>query len=88
MVDCHKSADRSPPVRRIPEDVEPDLEGDLSLVDRNAIALFMMAVDTDNGNAGYGNDLKIPLTNSKTVSKCWPLYQPDMTMVTEIAMIA
>ena len=37
VVDCHKSADRSPPVRRIPEDVEPDLEGDLSLVDRNAI---------------------------------------------------
>ena len=36
-VDCHKSADRSPPVRRIPEDVEPDLEGDFSLVDRNAI---------------------------------------------------
>ena len=37
MVDCHKSADRSPPVRRIPEDVEPDLEEDLSLVGRNAI---------------------------------------------------
>ena len=37
MVDCHKSAERSPPVRRMPEDVEPDLQGDLSLVDRNAI---------------------------------------------------
>ena len=65
MVDCHKSAERSPPVRRIPEDVEPDLEEDLSLVDRNAIALFMMAVDSDNGDEGYGDDLKIPITNSK-----------------------
>ena len=37
MVDCHKSAERSPPVRRMLEDVEPDLEGDLSEVDRNAI---------------------------------------------------
>ena len=46
----------------------------------------MMAVDTDHGNAGYGDDLKIPITGSKTVSKCWPLYQPDMTMVKEIAM--
>ena len=50
MVDCHKSAERSPPVRRMPEDVEPDLEGDLSLVDRKSNAMFMMAVDTDNGN--------------------------------------
>jgi len=25
VVDCHKSAERSPPVRRIPDDVEPDL---------------------------------------------------------------
>ena len=28
MVDCHKSAERSPPVRRIPDDVEPDLASD------------------------------------------------------------
>ena len=56
VVDCHKSAERSPPVRRILEDVEPDLEGDLSLVDRNTIALFMMAVDTDHGNADNGDD--------------------------------
>ena len=27
----------------------------------------MMAVDTDHGNAGYGDDLKIPITSSKTV---------------------
>ena len=67
MVDCHKSAERSPPVRRMPEDVEPDLEGDLCLVDRNAIAVFMMAVDTDHGNAGYGDDLKISITGSKTL---------------------
>ena len=49
----------------------------------------MMAVDTDNGNEGYGDDLKIPITGSKTVSKCWPLYQPDMTiMVEKLAMTA
>ena len=49
----------------------------------------MMAVDTDNGNEGYGDDLKIPITGSKTVSKCWPLYQPDMTiMVKKLAMTA
>ena len=45
-----------------------------------------MAVDTDHGNAGYGDDLKIPITSGKTLSKCWHLYQPDMTMVKEIAM--
>jgi len=28
VVDCHKSAERSPPVRRIPDDVEPDLASD------------------------------------------------------------
>ena len=49
----------------------------------------MMAVDTDHGNAGYGDDLKISITDSKTVSKCWPLYQPDMTiMVKKLAMTA
>ena len=49
----------------------------------------MMAVDTDHGNAGYGDDLKIPITGSKTVSKCWPLYQPDMAiMVKKLAMTA
>ena len=37
MVDCHKSAEQSPSVRRIPEDVEPDLEEDLCSVDRNGI---------------------------------------------------
>ena len=47
----------------------------------------MMAVDTDNGNEGYGDDLKIPITSSKT-SKCWPLYQADMKMVKAIVMTA